>query len=172
MNPLALLRWTIDILLLRGTPADAPASTALLLQLLVLDLISSLLYLQAMGSEILFAPLLGRLLLRIVLVYGALWLFGRQQRFLQAAIALYAVSVLLTFVLMPVAAALVRSPTESADLGTQFLQLGFLSILLWSIVIDAHVFRHALNLRIWYTLPLALLLFMLFNDLAARWFPI
>lgn len=172
MNPLSLLRWTFDLLQLRGTPADAPASAVLLLQLLVLDLVSSLLYLQAMGTEVLFAPLLGRLALRLALVYGVLHLFGRQQRFLQTAIALYAVSVLLTFVLMPVAAALVRSPTESIDLGLQFLQLGFLSILLWSIVIDAYVLRHTLNLRIWYTLPLALLLFMLFNELATRWFPI
>lgn len=172
MSLAALFRWTTDLLQLRGTPADAPASTWLLLQLLALELISNVLYLQAMGSEVLFGALIGRMLLRIVLIYVVLSLFGRQPRFLQTAIALYAVGVLLTFVLMPIAAALVRSPSDSPDFGLQFLQLGFLSLLLWSIVVEAHIFRLALGLKFWYALPLSFALFMLFNEVATRMFPL
>ncbi|GEM_PF-1090901 len=171
MNPLALLRWTIDLLLLRGTPADAPKSTWLLAQLLALDLIASVFYLQAMGGEIPMSALLSRMLLRVAMIYGLLWIFGRQGRFLQTTLSLYAASALLTFVLLPIAAALVRSPTESADFDVQLLRLGFLSLLLWSIVVDAHIYRHAVNLKFWFALPLSLLLFMLFNELASAWFP-
>ena len=172
MNLTGLFRWTTDLLQLRGSPADAPASNWLLLQLLALELISNVLYLQAMGSEVLFGALIGRMLLRILLIYAVLNLFGRKPRFLQTAIALYAVGVLLTFVLMPIAAALVRSSTDSPDFGLQFLQLGFLSLLLWSIVVEAHIFRHALGLKFWYALPLSLALFMLFNEIATRMFPL
>lgn len=172
MNPLALLRWTVDLIQLRASPADAPPSTLLLLQLMLLDLVSSLLFMQALGSELVFAPLFGRLLLRLGLIWAVLALFGRGERLVQVAIALFAVSVLLTFLMLPVAAALVRAPSDSVDLDVQFLQLGYLSLLLWSIVIDAHVLRHALQLKIWYTLPMALGLFMLFNELATRMFPL
>ncbi|GMU45148.1 MAG: hypothetical protein DYH17_15110 [Xanthomonadales bacterium PRO6] len=172
MNPFALLRFTLDLIQLRASPADAPRSTLLLLQLLSLDLLSSLLFLQALGTEILLAPLLGRLLLRLGMIYAVLASFRRGDRWVQTAIALFAVSVLLTFVMLPIAAALVRTPGDSVALDVQFLQLGYLSLLLWSIVIDAHVLRHALNLKIWYTLPMALGLFMLFNELATRMFPL
>jgi len=171
MNPLTLLRWTTDLLQLRGTPADAPNSSWLLAQLLVLDLISSIFYLQALGGEIPIGALLGRMLLRVAMIYGLLWIFGRQGRFLQTTISLYAVSALLTFVLLPIASALVRSPAETAELDVQFLQLGFLSLLLWSIVVDAHIYRHAVNLKFWFALPLSLLLFMVFNEIASAWFP-
>lgn len=172
MRPVALLRWTVDLLQLRGTPADAPNSLALLLQVMALDLISSVLYLQGLGSDIALGALIGRLLLRVTMIYTVLHLFGRTPRMLQTTLALYAVSALLTFVLLPIAAALVRSPADSPDFGVQFLQLGFLSLLLWSIVVDAHIFRHALALKLWFSLPLSLLMFMLFNEIAARLFPL
>jgi hypothetical protein len=172
MNPAALLRWTSELLQLRGTPADAPASTWLLLQLLILGLMSSVLYLQALGTEILFGALVGRLLLRLAMIYAVMRVFGHTARFLQTTIALYAVGVFLAFLLLPVAAALVRSQGDAPDFGLQFLQLGFVSLLLWSIVVEAHIFRHALGLKFWYALPLALGLFMLFNELATRMFPL
>lgn len=172
MSLTALLRWTTDLLQLRGTPADAPPSSWLLLQLLVLDLISSVLYLQALGSQVLFGALVGRMLLRMAMVYAVMRAFGRTARFLQTAVSLYAIGVLLTFLLLPIAAALVRSQGDAPDFGVQFLQLGFLSLLLWSIVVEAHIYRHALGLKFWYALPLALGLFMLFNELATRMFPL
>lgn len=172
MKPLALLRWTADLLQLRGTPADAPPSLVLLLQLMLLDLISSVLYLQALGSEIELGSLIGRMLLRVGMIYGVLSLFRRQPRFLQTTLALYAVSALLTFILLPIAAALVRSQADSPDFGVQFLQLGFLSLLLWSIVVDAHILRHALGLKFWFALPLSLAMFMIFNEVATRAFPL
>ena len=172
MNPAALLRWTTDLLQLRGTPADAPPSLLLLLQLMALDLISSVLYLQALGSELEMTALVGRMLLRVVMIYGVLRLFGRTPRFLQTTLSLYAVSALLTLILLPIAAALVRSQADSPDFGVQFLQLGFLSLLLWSIVVDAHILRHALSLKFWFALPLSLAMFMIFNEVATRVFPL
>ncbi len=172
MTPAALLRWTTDLLQLRGTPADAPPSLLLLLQLMALDLISSVLYLQALGSELEMTALVGRMLLRVVMIYGVLRLFGRTPRFLQTTLSLYAVSALLTLILLPIAAALVRSQADSPDFGVQFLQLGFLSLLLWSIVVDAHILRHALSLKFWFALPLSLAMFMIFNEVATRVFPL
>lgn len=172
MNPLALLHWTFDLLQLRGTPADAPPSLRLLLQLMLLDVISSVLYLQALGSEVVIGALAGRILLRLGMIYGVLRLFRHEPRFLQTTVALYAVSALLTFILLPIAAALVRSQADSPDFGVQFLQLGFLSLLLWSIVVDAHILRHALGLKFWFALPLSLAMFMIFNEIATRAFPL
>jgi hypothetical protein len=119
-----------------------------------------------------FAALLGRMALRLAMIYAVMRVFGRTPRFLQTTVSLYAVGVLLTFLLLPMAAALVRSQGEAPDFGLQFLQLGFLSLLMWSIVVEAHIFRHALGLKFWYAMPLALGLFMLFNEVATRVFPL
>lgn len=167
-----LLSWTFSVLQLRGTPADAPHSTRLLLQLLLLDLVSSVVYLQAIGTEFTAYALGGRLLLRLATIYLVLRVFGRENRFVQTSITLYAVSALLTFLMLPVASGLMRSQTENPDLTAQFLQLGFLVMLLWSIVVDGHVLRHALGIKIWWGLGLAMGLFMAYNELAARLFPL
>jgi len=169
---IALLRWTISVLQLRGSPADAPPSSVLLLQLLLLDLISSVIYLQAIGTDYTAFALVGRLGLRLGTIYLVLRAFGQRQRFLQTSVTLYAVSALLTFVMLPIASGVVRSESENPDLSAQFLQLGFLVLLLWSIVVDAHVFRHSLGIRIWYALGLSLGLFMVYNEIAARMFPL
>ena len=41
MSPIALLRWTTDLLQLRGTPADAPPSPWLLAQIFLSTGLSS-----------------------------------------------------------------------------------------------------------------------------------
>lgn len=171
MGLTALLRWTLDLLQLRGTPADAPPSLLLLVQLLVLDFISSIFYLQALGTEVAFTVVFARTLLNIAMFYGLLRLFNKTPRLLQTLIALYAVSALLTFTLLPIAGALVRSQGDSPDLGTQFLQLGFLTLLMWSIVVNAHILRHALTLKFWLALPLSLGLFVVYNEVAAMLLP-
>lgn len=172
MTPIALLRWVGDVLLLRGSPADAPRSTPLMWQFIVLDLISSVLYLQTQNVD--FAPtdLLGRALLRVVLVYAILLAFGKSQRFVQTTLTLFAASAALTVITLPIAAGLVRSQIDVPDLDVQLLLLGYLGLLIWSIVVDAHVFRHALGLNFWYTLPLSVALFIIYSQLADVAFPI
>jgi hypothetical protein len=172
MTLLALLSWSFSVLQLRGTPADAPPSQKLLLQLLLLDLVSSVLYLEAIGTDYTALALAGRLLLRLGSIWLVLRVFGHEQRFLQTSITLYAVSALLTFIMLPIAGGLVRSPTDDPDLFAQILQLGFLTLLLWSIVVDAHVLRHALGIKFWWALALAMGLFMVYNELAELWFPL
>lgn len=172
MRLIALFHWTLSVLQLRGTPADAPHSTVLLVQLIVLDLIASVIYLQAIGTEFTGVALIGRTGLRLVVIWLTLRAFGYGPRFLQTSVTLYAVSALLTFIMLPIASGVVRSPGENPDLPTQFLQLGFLVMLLWSIVVDGHVFRHALGIRIWWALALSLGLFIVYNEIAARMFPL
>lgn len=166
-----LLAWSWELMQLRGSPADAPPATALLVLLLFLDLLITGYYLQTIDRPTDAFTLVGRGGLRLLLLYLLLYGFGRAPRFVQTAIAQLAVGILLTAILLPMAAALVRSPTET-DLVLTLLRLGFLSLLLWSIVIDGHILRHALAMNFWYALPLALLVFLVYQDLAERLLPL
>lgn len=170
MKPLALVRWSLDLVQLRGTPADAPPSVLLLLQLFLLNAAMTMFYRQAIGLEIAFGPMFGSMLLNLGITYLTLAAFGRKSRFVQTMIAMYSSGLLLTIILLPIAAAVVRSAGDPTDVAWQFLSLGYLSIFFWSIVVDAHILRHALALKFWYALPLALVLFMIYNQLAATLF--
>jgi len=170
MSLFALIRWTVALMRLRATPAEAPASVWLLLQLLLLDLVSSVFYLQATNLPFTAYDLLGRLSLRLALVYGLMWLFGQQRRFTQTAIALYATSAAITFIAMPIAAGLSRTPPEARDLTTELLLLGHISLLCWSVLIDAHILRHALEIKLWWAIGLALGLFVIFLQIASQLF--
>lgn len=167
-----LLAWTLDLVQLRAAPADAPPSQAMLGLLFVLDLIVSALYLQMLGREIAPEVLAGRAALHLGLVYLLLAFFGFQVRFVQTAIALVAAGVLLTLVTLPIVAGAVRSPGGGGDGILVLLQLGFLFLILWSVVVHAHILRHALALSFWFVLPMALLLFLVYHEVADRLFPL
>ncbi len=170
MGLIALIQWTISLMRLRATPADAPASVWLLMQLLLLDLVSSVFYLQATNQAFTAYDLLGRLSVRLVLVYGLIWLFGQQRRFMQTAIAMYATSAAITFIAMPIAAGLSRTPTQSMDMATEALLLGHISLLCWSVLIDAHILRHTLEIKLWWAIGLAFGLFVVYLQIAAQLF--
>lgn len=163
--------WATELTQLRGTPADAPLSTVLLLQLLLLDLLFNLLYAELAGVEIGLGRFIGHTLLSAALIYLVMRAFGRACRFLQTLIALYAVSAVVTVVLFPIALALARSRGQEPDLGLQFLVLGYLIVRLWSIVIQAHILRHALGLKFWYALPLSFGLYILDTQMASLFWP-
>lgn len=172
MNLTALLRWTSEVLQLRSSPADLPYSPALMLQFVLIDLISSAMYLEITDIEYSAPNLLARTLLRLATFAALLYGFGRRDRVIQTLATLSAASALLTFIMLPIASALVRTPSDNVDLDVQFLQLGWLALILWSIVVDGHILRHALAINFWYALPLAMGLFMLTNELANQFFPL
>lgn len=168
MRLLSLLAWIGEVITLRGSPADAPANRSAFVQFAMLDLLSSIAYLEAVGRE--YSPALVAILLviRLGVVYGVISLFGRPARFQQTAITMMGVSAMLTFLMLPLATALTRADPTAADLDLQLLRLGFLGILLWSIVVEAHIWRQAVNLSFWFALPLAIGLFIVLNAVAGE----
>lgn len=149
MNP--LLARLVALILLRCGPQDLPFDARLLLRLLALWLLLQLsvqLFLLDGGGGPLQLPLvLGFLLLPI---HVLLRLRGRRERFVQTALGFVGASLLFGLALLPVLLVLQGIEPERVQAqGLTPLQAlaswAFLIFTAWKLAVDAHLWRHALD---------------------------
>ena len=134
----ALISAAVELCLLRIGPQHMPASPALLGLLLLLNLLLGMLMMTLVGIGISMAALqtLFELGFMLGLLYLALRLRGRLQRFAQTGTALLLSGLLINSLALPLVAWNHR--TASAESGLLVLILIF-----WSIVVLGHIIRHA-----------------------------
>jgi hypothetical protein len=171
----ALIRRLLDLCLLRGGPQDLPYSPLLARTLVLAFAVVKLL--TATGLDI-PDPLL-RTLASIALLLALPWvvlsLRGHRARYLQTLTALTGTGLLFSLLLLPVmiaASAVPPLPAEGAP-PTPQLVLGWLSLLLigWKLMINAHIYRHALDWPRFPAILLALALFMVEFGIFRALFP-
>ncbi len=142
----ALLKYFVDLCLLRAAPQDLPVSQTLLNLTIVANLLTSLMLSLSMQMET--APTILQGALEIVLLLGLLWLVlnltGRSERFVQSAAAAMGSSALLGIVALPVVS-LAGSSEEGLALVAGLSMLG---LVIWSILVLGHIMRHALEIRL------------------------
>jgi len=148
----AILR---DILFLRRGPQDLPYSVALLviagLASIAVSYWATSLVLPDQ-SDLLPGVVVGALL-HLGFLYLLLNALQRQERFVQTALAKLLVDVLFTAVVLPLLPMIEPlrhgNPTpESVSASAAFASLLFIAFGIWRIVVDAHVLRHALEVRL------------------------
>ncbi|MCQ4167436.1 hypothetical protein [Tahibacter harae] len=148
---LSILR---DIVLLRRGPQDLPYSpsalgTVAVATVAVSGIANSLL---GEGMEVAMVRTAVLVALSLGLLYLLLLSQQRQARFNQTALASLLVSAVFSLVLLPVLALSGPLPTPGTPpesvTGTQMLSMLLIIIAgLWKFVIDAHILRHALEIR-------------------------
>ena len=164
---MALLRLFWNICLLRQPPQDVPASWALFLLLLLLNLVIDTLRVaeqaglaQALVSILIYS---GALLGVIVLL---LWLLGYLARVQQTLTALLGTGLLITIFVLPVEWVLGLFPNSEGMFGILLLLL-----YAWNLIVTAHILRHALSVKFFFAAVLSLGYFMLSFRLASLLFP-
>lgn len=149
----ALLRLYVDIALWRRGPQDLPAAP-LLLPLTVLGY-----FLVYVAAEWLVGAMMGGSaaqrtgipLLAFDVLYVALWywlllrLFRRVERYGQTAAAMFGCAALLTPPLALAAQLVMLSDARSMAWLLPVAQLAFIALLVWSVMVSAHILRHALE---------------------------
>lgn len=158
-----LLNLFVDICLLRATPQDLPASAFLFLLTAVFGLISgTIVIVGSVGALVpaLLAQFFDLALLALMLRLG-LFLLKKQQRFFQSATALFGSGVLINLITMPLQLLMGSDPADSliGELGVLF----YLVLMIWSLVIIAHILRHSFDIRFGRGLMLAIGYFLLIN---------
>ncbi|MGA9335486.1 MAG: hypothetical protein WBV39_14500 [Rudaea sp.] len=143
---LILLR---DICLLRRGPQDLPYSPRLLITICVASLALQWLFAQIVGiqDDTLPAGLLG-LGFNMGVLYLLLSLRGLRSRFVQAQSALLLCALLFLLLTLPVSL-IVGSPQPTGETVTSLqmlVVLAWLPIMIWKVVVDAHILRHSLDL--------------------------
>lgn len=152
--------------LLRQGPQDLPHSTRWLLQLLGL-----LLCVQALAAATLGAPqnLPLRLLLSFAFLLGPAWLLlgmlDLRARYVQTVSAFAGAGLLFSLLAVPAALLLRGLSPESAEQGVTAGQaLGvwlLLGMTVWKLVVDSHIWRHALGCPAPVAIGLTLALFLI-----------
>ena len=144
----ALIRFFVELCLLRRAPQDLTASDALLRLTLAANLLTGLVLGLATGQTLLSSLMQGiaELALELGLLYGALRLTRHPGRFTQAGTALLGSGTLIgLFAIFPMA--LNPNGSEESDaaaLGALLL----LVVLVWNLVVAGHIVRHTFGIRL------------------------
>jgi len=163
-----LLHYFWQLCLLRSTPQALPASVPLFYLLLLVNAVLGVLFywqselqpgliLLEMGSEYLF---------QFGMLFIALYLLGKQARFIQTANALLGANTLLALLALPF---LLMVPSARLEL---IAALVFLFLIVWGVIVGGHILRHSFDispyagilLSLGLTLFTQVMLFLLFSE--------
>ena len=161
----------LALLVLKSSPQDLPYSFALTVQLAVFYVLSGMVVLQTtMQPENMSAGILVSLLAQYIFVYVVLATLGKSARLLQTFSALMGAGLLFNLLAWPVFAVLSDETTQDALQSS--MSLLFLLLISWEILVKAHIFRHALEMKIYSALALSFSMFFILISLSQLLFPV
>lgn len=169
-----LLRFFVELCLLRAGPQDLPAAWPLFWLLMPVNLLIGMLLIGAgLGGldKAFFAAMVDALVLlgwlQLLLVFKR-----HPARFLQSATALLGSGALLGLLALPLQLSLGDGGNaEGLDLVSQTLSLLVLFLMVWSMVVTANVLRHALEVGFGLAMGLSLCYAVLTTLLVGLLFP-
>ncbi len=165
-----LIGSLVDICLLRKGPQDLPASTVLTALAVVISVLMGVWVETLVGGEDLLARPLVSTAASIAFVFALLSGRGLVSRFRQTWTAFAGAGALLTVVFIPILWSLSNAVQNDQALNPiAYLAFWFLTV--WSFVIDAHIFRHALAVSFTMGFLFATLAFALITALRYLLFP-
>jgi len=154
----AIVNPFIQICLLRQGPQDLPTSGILLAIALtahtVMSIVWSNISLNAISA--LLSGLLDTLLL-VVLTATLLYAQRRKARVVQTLTALAGTGTIITFLALPVSGWLQGVDQSAGEGGLAVIML--LLLMVWSLAVVAHIFRHALSIPYFFGLVLAVVFY-------------
>lgn len=140
-----ILRY-IDLCRLKSGPADMPTSTNLLkLTLLAYFLIGILISRVDSAWDVGVLSSLTDTLFMIIVIKLALHFTGFQTRFQQALMALAGSGIILNLIGFPLVIWL--NQTETLEEETGIAMLFLVTLMFWSLMVTAHIFRQALDIK-------------------------
>jgi hypothetical protein len=144
---LALIRFFVELCLLRRAPQDLPASEALLGLVLVVDLVVGALLGVTVGLSpgLALGEGLADAIFSLSLLLVGLWMLNRLSRFRQTATALLGSGAVLGLLAIPPSSVL---PSAGGHPLTALAGLLFLALIGWSILVTGHILRHAFDLQL------------------------
>lgn len=164
------LQKFLALLLLKTAPQDFPYSVALLIQLAVIYVFSGIIVLQTtLQPDGMLAGLVLSLLVQTVFSYLVLQALNKSARFVQTVSALIGVSALFNVMSWPILAVL--ADENAVESMQSMMSLLFLLLTSWELLVKAHIFRHALEMKLFGALVLSFSLFFISVALSQLIFP-
>ena len=151
-------------------PQDLPYSPQLMMRLLLAYILSGIVVLQTtLNPDDLYGGLLLGLLVQYVFIYLVLKALDKSARFVQTFCAILGISVLFNLLSWPVF--FVLSDEATLEATKSLVSLVFLLMISWEVLVKAHIFKHALEMRMFSAVALSFSLFFISIALSQLFFP-
>jgi len=168
---MSVLQKLLAMLFLKSAPQDLPYSPRLTMQLTVIYLVSGIIVLQTtMGPDDIYAGILLGLIVQYVFVYAVLSALDKRARFMQTFCAMIGAGILFNLMSWPIFNVFADETAELALRSS--MSLMFLMLISWEVLVKAHIFRHALEMRMFAALALSFSLFFISVTLSQLLFPV
>ena len=167
---MSVLQKILAMLLLKSAPQDLPYSPQFPLQMALLYVFTGVVVLQTtLNPDDLLGGLLLSLAIQFLFTYLILGALDKTARFVQTISAILAVSIMFNLISWPVFIVIVDSTASESLKST--MSLLFLFIMGWEVLVKAHIFRHALEMRMFSALALSFSLLFISVALSQMFFP-
>jgi hypothetical protein len=167
---MSVLQKILAMLLLKSAPQDLPYSPQFPVQMALVYVFSGVLVLQTtINPDDLLGGLLLSLATQFLFTYIVLGALDKAARFVQTMSAILAVSIMFNLLSWPVFI-IITDSTASESLKST-MSLLFLFIMSWEVLVKAHIFRHALEMRMFSALALSFSLLFISIALSQMFFP-
>lgn len=165
------LQKLLSLLFLKSAPQDLTYSSRFMVQLAVAYVLSGIIVLQAtLSPDDMFAGIFLGFFVQYAFTYLVLQALNRRSRFLQTFSAILGVGILFNLLSWPVFSIL-ADVSVSESLKTS-MSLVFLMLISWEVLVKAHIFRHALEMKMFGALALSFSLFFISVALSQLLFPV
>ena len=167
---MSVFQKLLALLFLKSTPQDLPYSMALTVQLSFFYVLSGIAVLQTtLAPDDMFAGIVLGLLVQYIFVYAVLAALNKSARFMQTFCAVIGVSLIFNLLSWPVFTVL--SDETSQDAMKSSMSLLFLLLISWEVLVKAHIFKNALEMKMFGALALSFSLFFISVTLSQLLFP-
>lgn len=154
------LQKLLALLVLKSAPQDLSYSRSLTLQLSVAYVFSGIIVLQTTVSpDYIFAGMMLGLAIQYLFTYAVLAALAKSARFMQTFCALIGVATLFNLLSWPVLSAL--ADEAALDSLKSIMSMLFLLLMSWEVLVKAHIFKHALEMKMFAALALSFSLFFI-----------
>ncbi len=161
----------LALLFLKSAPEDLPYSLRLTFQLVAVYLFSGIVVLQTtLAPDDMYAGILLGVLVQYVFTYVVLLALNKAARLMQTFAALIGVSLLFNLLSWPVFSILADNSASESLMST--MSLMFLLLISWEVLVKAHIFKHALEMKMFAALALSFSLFFISLTLSQLLLPV
>jgi len=154
------LQKLLLMLFLKAPPQDLSYSVQKTVQMAIAYLISGIIVLQTtLNPENILAGLLLGFFVQYGFVYIVLKALDRKARFIQSFFAILGVGMIFNLISWPIFS-IMADELSNDDLKSS-MSLLFLMLISWEVLVKAHIFRHALDMKMFSAMALSFSLFFI-----------
>ena len=167
---MSVLQKLLALMVLKSAPQDLPYSPQFTVQLAVAYVLSGIIILRTtLNPDDMLAGVFLGFIVQYVFAYFVLQALNKAARFVQTFCAILAIGLLFNLLSWPVFAVL--TDESISETLKSSMSLAFLLLISWEVLVKAHIFRHALEMKMFSALVLSFSLFFISVALSQLFFP-